>query len=381
MSKVKPKLEIKSNIFFIIKNIKTKILLFLLLFYAITSIILQFNNTFLIIKPLIILIILLYILLYQRNNLSNKIKDKDILIFLGISLIYILLIYLLGFKLGFLKNPLKLNYLNMIDLFLIIGIELARYIIINTNKNKFIEVLVTVLIIVSEINFYYIISLSSFKLLFMNLCSNIIPIIISNILYTYMARNKDYIIIIVLVIINKLTMLLPIFPNINWLTQSTLKILGLFLIYLLFKKRMTKELFKNNSFVLISYALTFIFATIIVCFMLGVFKYKPITILSNSMSPTLVRGDMIVYKKLNNWELDNLPLKTIIVFYDNNKYIVHRIVAKRIDDKITYYTTKGDNNLSNDSKEITSEDIEGVYVFHFNYLGYPSIWLYEYFNE
>ena len=374
---------IKSNIFFIIKNLKFKFLLFILLSYAITSIFLHTN----IIKFIIWFFILLYIFLSKKYKTNQKINYKDILFTLIISLGYILFSYFLGLKLGFLKNPLSFNLGNIIIYIIpIIGIEIIRFILINNNRNKFFYILVTLLIIISEINFNYLLTIiDNNRLLIMYLCSDIIPIIWCNIILTYISLNKAYLIPIIFVLINKVIFLLPIWPNINWLTKCMLKILELFIIYVYFKNIITKEKLSDwhnkNSFVIISYALTFILATLLVCFMLGMFKYKPITILSNSMSSTLVRGDMIVYKKLDNDELNNLPLNSIIVFTSNNKDIVHRIVDKRVDNKITYYTTKGDNNNANDYKEITKDSIKGIYVFHIKYLGYPSIWLYEYFNE
>ena len=374
---------IKSNIFFIIKNLKFKFLLFILLSYAITSIFLHTN----IIKFIIWFFILLYIFLSKKYKTNKKINYKDILLTLIIGLGYILFSYFLGLKLGFLKNPLSFNLGNIIIYIIpIIGIEIIRFILINNNRNNFFYILVTLLIIISEINFNYLLTIiDNNRLLIMYLCSDIIPIIWCNIILTYISLNKTYLIPIIFVLINKVIFLLPIWPNINWLTKCMLKILELFIIYVYFKNIITKEKLSDwhnkNSFVIISYALTFILATLLVCFMLGMFKYKPITILSNSMSSTLVRGDMIVYKKLDNDELNNLPLNSIIVFTSNNKDIVHRIVDKRVDNKITYYTTKGDNNNANDYKEITKDSIKGIYVFHIKYLGYPSIWLYEYFNE
>ncbi len=370
----KPYIGNKSNIFFIIKNIQNKPLFFILLSYAITSIFLPY-------KFIISLFILLYIFIYLKNIHLKKTTYKDILVTIIISLSYITINYLLGFKLGFLKNPLTYNFFNIITYIIpIISIELTRFILINHNQNKIYYFLITILIIISEINFNYLFgALNNKKLLMMYLISDLIPIICNNILFTYLSLKKSYLIPILFILINNITIFLPIIPNISWLTKCMLTILELFIIYLYFKNSITKE--QNNSFVIISYALTFILATLLVCFILGLFKYKPITILSNSMSPNLVRGDMIIYKTLPQDELNNLPLNSIIVFSDQNKIIVHRLIAKRQENNITYYRTKGDNNSVADSHEVTIDNIKGLYTFHIKYLGYPSIWLYEYFNE
>ena len=380
---LKPYIGNKSNIFFIIKNLKYKFLFLILLSYAITSIFLT-NN---IIKFIIWLTTLLYILLYLKYKQLKKINYKDILVTLIVSLSYLIFNYFLGFKLGFIKNSLTYNILDIITYLIpIISIELTRSILVNNNQKKIIYIIVTILIIISEIHFNYLFTiLNNKKVLIMYLCTNIIPIIWSNIVFTYLTLKKSYIIPIIVILVNKLIYILPVYPNINWLTNCMLKILELFIIYIWFKNIITKEYLNNgqdkDSFVIISYALTFILATLLVCFMLGMFNYKPITILSNSMAPNLVRGDMIVYKEVDKDKLNNLPLDTVIVFTNDNKDIVHRVVDKRIYNNVTYYKTKGDNNMVNDSDEIKIDNIKGIYRFHIKYLGYPAIWLYEYFNE
>ena len=103
-----------------------------------------------------------------------------------------------------------------------------------------------------------------------------------------------------------------------------------------------------------------------VCFMLGVFQYEPIAILSNSMFPTFCRGDVVVFKKLSEAELKELKKQTTIVYTIDNQNIAHRIVDVIEENDKVFYQTKGDNNNAPDM----------------NYIGFPSIWLYEYFlNE
>ncbi len=106
--------------------------------------------------------------------------------------------------------------------------------------------------------------------------------------------------------------------------------------------------------------------------MLGSFKYQPITILSDSMSPTFKRGDVVIYKKG-----EKINPKDIIVFQYNKQIIVHRVVGVNN----YYYITKGDANNTIDYMKTTKEDIKGVYQFHIKYLGYPSIWLNEFLNK
>ena len=362
---LKPYIGKISNIFFIIKD---NLLFIILLLNILTTI--YFNK----INIYISLLTLLYILLFKRNRFK-KINYKDSVMILLVVIVYIFINYVLGIKFGFLVNPLKIDYVTYI-IFIII-LELSKYILIN-EKKKIINILIIIIFILWEINFSYLmIILDSKKLLFIYLLSYIIPIIFKNILISYIEIKSSFISVLIFIIVNSLYLIFPMYPNVNWLTNCMLKIIELFMIYCLFKK--TKEKDRKNSFVLISYALTFIFATLLVCFMLGLFKYKPITVLSNSMSPSIDRGDVIIYKRLNKNDINNLPLNSIIVFDDNNRLLIHRITSKKIINNITYYETKGDNNIDSDSK-IPSYKVVGIYKFKVKYLGYPSIWLYEFFN-
>lgn len=378
-----------------ISNIKAKFLFFYLLIYSIISIFFRFINInfyLVIINPLLCLIIDIYILLYQKQKLYSKTNYKDYFITITTTIIFIIINFLLGFKLGFVINPLCHNYIIafkniFIHIIPIISLELIRNIILNQNRhNKLVPILVTIFIILIEINTNQLLpTYNNKEFIFQYLCSTIIPIVSSNILYTYISLNISYKISLILILVNIISViLLPIFPNINWFTKGTLSLLKFFVIYFLFKNKLAKESLtlppNKNSFVLISYALTLIFATSLVCFMLGIFKYKPITILSNSMTPVLNRGDIVIYKKLNIDELNNLPLNSIIIFSYNDKYIIHRIISKREEDHMVYYITKGDNNETADYNEISASQIQGLYIFHIKYLGYPSIWLNNFFN-
>ena len=60
---------------------------------------------------------------------------------------------------------------------------------------------------------------------------------------------------------------------------------------------------------------------------------------------------------------------------------MHRIVEVTRDNEIIQYTTKGDNNNVADSESVKVSQIKGVYVCTIKYLGFPSIWLHDYFLE
>ena len=54
---------------------------------------------------------------------------------------------------------------------------------------------------------------------------------------------------------------------------------------------------------------------------------------------------------------DNIHIGDIITFEKNKDLIIHRVIDKGVDDKGTYFITKGDNNTASDGK-IRFEDIK-----------------------
>lgn len=140
---------------------------------------------------------------------------------------------------------------------------------------------------------------------------------------------------------------------------------------------MKKRTFLNN----ITYFFTIFISIILILFMLGFFKYQAIAILSDSMTPIFENGDVVIYKKIEDSELKNLPQGTIIVYKLENHNIVHRIVEKIENNEETLYKTKGDVNIATDEDFVEIKQIEGVYVCHIKYIGFPSVWLHEYFEK
>ena len=91
--------------------------------------------------------------------------------------------------------------------------------------------------------------------------------------------------------------------------------------------------------------------------------YTPLTVASDSMSPTFRTGDMIVIRKCDPSKLvegDIITFHTII----NNQYALntHRIAQIHETNGVRSYVTKGDNNAIADVHMIADGDIVGKYV-------------------
>lgn len=88
-------------------------------------------------------------------------------------------------------------------------------------------------------------------------------------------------------------------------------------------------------------------------------KYGLAIVVSNSMEPALSKNDMVVIKKVDNYQVGD-----IIVYKLNSELVIHRIVRINQNKIIT----KGDAN-SYEDKPIDKENIYGKLNFRIPYLG------------
>lgn len=96
------------------------------------------------------------------------------------------------------------------------------------------------------------------------------------------------------------------------------------------------------------------------------FGLKSFVIVSESMEPTIMTGDAIFVKSVEEKEL---KVNDIISFQDGNSVNTHRIVEITRENGVTKYTTKGDNNKNPDKEKVTYDQIEGKYQFKINGFG------------
>ena len=98
-----------------------------------------------------------------------------------------------------------------------------------------------------------------------------------------------------------------------------------------------------------------------------IFGYKSYQISTNSMSPSINIGDVIVVK---NVEVEQINIGDIITFQKNGEKITHRVSDIQKTEEGISYITKGDNNNLEDSEKITYDNIDGKYVLKIPFLGH-----------
>lgn len=95
--------------------------------------------------------------------------------------------------------------------------------------------------------------------------------------------------------------------------------------------------------------------------------YKPMIIISESMSPKFSKGDLVIVKETN---LEELQQGEIISYRtEDNAIVTHRIEKIINENGNIYIQTKGDKNQSKDPIVITKANYEGKYLFHIPQIG------------
>ena len=123
-----------------------------------------------------------------------------------------------------------------------------------------------------------------------------------------------------------------------------------------------------------------IFAVLFIAAMSGFFKYYIVVVGSGSMTPTILKGDAIMVKKLSEDELGELKVGDPLVFRCSGLVLVHRITKITGTEKTLKFRTKGDFNSAEDSFVTSKEDVIGTVMFKIPKIGVPTVWLKELAN-
>ncbi len=176
------------------------------------------------------------------------------------------------------------------------------------------------------------------------------------------------------------TLLPPIIPKYDWYLISMSYILLCVAVYVVLDRgtRQSTNLHtRRKAHVRIAYeGMTYVTLVGLVLFMTGLFSYRPMAIVSNSMKPIYSRGAMVVVQKQ---EAVDIAVGDIVQYQASGKTITHRVISVDYDENGTgdrVFITKGDNSPSQDPP-VGAEQIIGVVRFYIPYIGYPTVWLRE----
>lgn len=367
-------------------HVKTnRLLLFILtLVTIISSESFSFIHNFRILRVLIWIMFAIYLLFfYENQHYQDKRLQKQLLYCIGvIYLIYYILYFMIGIRIGFSHNPYNVTVSGMLEnVILTIPIfliqEYVRYYLFSTTKEEQKGILaLTLAFVFTFANFNiltdvrYFQSLSGVGYLFLFL---LIPYFVKDLMLSFLCNFGGYLVSISYLLIPYLVLYtMPVLPTLDPKLVTIFELLALFLLFLITSSLVWKEKTKNYHIPSLKTEIVY-FVVIIVFLFLGV-KVVPentLVIASNSMYSYIHRGDIVLIQK-NRFQV--CKKNDIIKYRLDNQYIVHRVVEIKTNGKQEkYFVTKGDNNNEVDLYPVMEDQYEGVVVGKIPYLGYPRL--------
>ena len=371
------------------RNITIIILILIIIYFLFSQFNLQSLGNFYvyIINPCFFIIMALIIKFTILSTYKTKEFKKNILFYVIVTAIaYGVVLLASGLFLTFGHNPYSNTFtgilLNLYSMGLVmVCIEYIRYKLIN-NVYKKDKILILILIVVTftlkDIPIKQIINSPSIYYIFKVLFTIIIPSVVKNILFTYMAMYSDYKPAIVYqLIVYFIQWIPPILPNAPWIYNSVIDILFplVLLLYCIYEisSRDKIHIYKYQNPIKPTGLIPLTSGVVLVIwFAIGIFPIKPLGIASGSMEPKLHIGDLVFIKKCN---ANDVKIDDIIEYQRNDFSVIHRVIDKYQKDGVTFFITKGDNNSNKDSDPISEVYLKGKVIGRIPYLAMPTIWI------
>lgn len=313
-------------------------------------------------------------------------KTQSLLIVL---IIYIILYFLSGLIFGFERTPYSKDILSvLLNLWsfgsIIILQEYVRLQLVkNENKKMYSLILTTLVFFVLNLNYSnFLDNFTDFKTIFIYVSSVLLPAIAESAILTYLVYTSGVkASIIYRLFVTIPPFLIPIVPSLDWFVTAVVGVVLPLAVYIYINyvnvvknERLSRGERKRYSPVV--YIPVFALIAVFAAFVMGLFKYQPVAVLSGSMSPTFNRGDAVIINKLTKQEKNELKKGDIIQFISGTRYVVHRIYKVTNDEYGNKaFITKGDHNNAPDSDQVSLDNVIGKVSFSVPLIGYPSVWL------
>jgi len=325
---------------------------------------------------------------YKEIYVRSKYNRYLAKIVFYITLVFIVIFFLLGLMFGFKISPVSHTFYEVIRnfislVFVLLIEEYIRYYLINSLRSKTnIHTLITIVFTIFDLVLYFklIGNISVYKFVFLL----VIPNIMINMLCSFLAYNKSlYSTSLIRGLPILIYILVPVVPKVNWVFVAVVEIIYFITTFTVISNNIRKlSIIENKIKVNKNKKAKFIILTtftILVMFVIGIFNYVPVSVVSESMLPNISVGDAVIYKKMN--DSDNLNEGNIIVFVKKNVIIIHRIDSIKTIDGVRHIITKGDNNEEVDDWVVFDNDIIGIYKFKIPYIGYPTALIHKLFGR
>ena len=377
------------------KNLKVIILYALIAIYILITNIIEINTNILnyIINPVFWIMLFGLSFIFNKDRFERiKYKTNKIQTIFIIVVVYLMLFFISGLLVGYARNPLNNSILGILKnswvyLIPIVFMEYTRYYSVNSNKNLLNYIIIIILFTLSSINIRYMLGLN-LEEFFKYASSTILPNLANSIFLVYISKNCGYFgNLFYMLPLSIIKIILPILPDYDWFFTSVSSLLLTVVTYIFVKNVNDKAEFEHErrnfkKHSIIKSIVVLVPSILLVCFVSGILKYRPVGIISNSMKPLISRGDVVVVEKVDKKSVKTIKNYDIIVYMLDKVAIAHRVInIEEHNDGTILLTTMGDNNNAPDPKKVKTNQIVGKVKFKIPYLGYPSIYLKELFDK
>lgn len=337
-------------------------------------------------------VLLIFKLIFGFEKSKYRVTKNIILDTIIYVLVFLIIYYLFGIIIGFAKvgNYFTLagirDYIAPIITLVIIR-EVLRYNLLKKSENSkmliYLSVVVFIMLDITNSIYYGIFNDTMHIFKFIALI--VLPSISYNIYATYVNIKAGYLpVIIYSLVIYLYAYIIPIIPNANeYLTSIVNFLLPIVLtlkVYSTVKNENDEYLSRNyNKKGYLGIIVSAIIVMVLVYFSSGYFSYSAVAIATGSMSPAIDRGDIVIVHKTEDY--DNINVGDVIVYNYHNVIVVHRLANKIKIDNEYYFYSKGDANKEVDNYIIEQDMIVGLVKYRIPYLGMPTVWLNELWEE
>ncbi len=365
-----------------------------LLVFEILIMIILFLNSFVhsVLSPnlkIIFLVLMLFIfkLLFGFEKDKHRYSKSVCLEIITYLLIYFLIYYLFGLIIGFAKPTNYYTFQGLVKVIIpfiitVILQEILRYMMLTKSEESKLLIVTTCILFVllDLVGIYNRDTFTGAYSIFAFIAINLLPSISKNVFCTYVSIKSGYKpTILYLLIVGSYSFFVPIIPNPNVYLYSIIELIVpmiyFYNLYKFFKKDRDEDVVRKRQK---DKTLALVFPSAIVIFIVyitsGYFHYHAIAVASGSMSPTILKGDVVIVEKINE-KFENLKVGQVVAYKKDKIIVIHRLYnVVKVNGEYFFYT-KGDGNDLADDYKITEDMIIGTVNVRIPYIGYPTVWL------
>ena len=295
--------------------------------------------------------------------------------------------YMLGLILGYTYSSFSLDIgqiaCGLLPVALVsAGTEMLRYLVFRAYYRKTLPVVIftTITIIMNVLLVTNVGSFTNAETIFITICSCILPIMATEAICSYLCLTIGLQPALTYKLPVRLYLyVLPILPNLGTFIYAVTALVLPASIFVLTSNLISvnreKQKLIGKRVKLIAIIPAVIAMLVIVSLVSGIFKHQIIAVASDSMRPTLSRGDAVIFEKT---VADEINEDDILVFKHEGIIITHRVKTIRDDNGSLEFTTQGDANEEVDGFTTSESQVLGRVVSINKYIGFPTVWLNEF---